>query len=91
MRQFSPELKDQILKEVKETGIVSVVAKKHNIPPSTVYTWISRLKKPTTKSLENHTSKKKIKDLEKQLSEKELENRVLKDLLKKTNHAWLGE
>ena len=86
MRNYSTEEKDQILKEVKETGNVAVVAKKHGIATSTIHTWLNRLKNKDVIS-----SKKTIRQLEKQLADKELENRVLKELLKKTNQAWLKD
>lgn len=83
-RSYSQLEKDQILKEVSDTGNVTVVARKHGVPDSTIHTWLSRVK--------NHDANQKnqtLKNLKKQLSDKDLEISILKDLLKKTNQAWL--
>ena len=39
-QSYSSEFKEQILKECMETNKYNVVAKKHQIPVTTVYTWI---------------------------------------------------
>jgi len=41
---YSNEFKEQILKECMETNKYNVVAKKHNLPATTVYTWIKAVK-----------------------------------------------
>jgi transposase-like protein len=86
LKSYSLEEKNQIIKEVKETGNISLVAQKHKVPSSTVHSWL--------KSLENkeiNLSKKTLKNLEKQLADKDLEIRILRDLLKKTSQAWLRD
>lgn len=97
---YSQELKEQVLKEIKETGNVAVVARKHSIARTTVDSWVKQAKagKPLTESkpIANTTLNKaydnEIKEvknendqLKKLLGEKDLEIAILKDLLKKTN------
>ena len=69
-----------------ETNQYNVVAKKHNVPVTTVYTWIKRDKiksKPKTA--------KGQKALEKELADAKLEIKILKELLKKTHQLWLKD
>jgi transposase-like protein len=41
--KISPEIKDQILKRVKEGELpVSQIAEEHGISPNTIYGWLSR-------------------------------------------------
>ena len=83
---YSQEQKEQILKEVGDTGNAKLVAAKHGIPASTVHTWTRKSKNAAVTSRE-----KSVKQLKKELADKDLENKILKDLLKKTNQAWLKE
>lgn len=40
--KISPEIKEQILKRVKEDGLpVSQIAEEHGISPNTIYAWLS--------------------------------------------------
>ncbi|EYE87219.1 hypothetical protein Q428_14525 [Fervidicella metallireducens AeB] len=97
---YSQDLKEQVLKEVKETGNVALVARKHNIARTTVDSWIKQAKsgKPLTdskpisnvnlnKAYDNEIKEVKSENdqLKKLLGEKDLEIAILKDLLKKTN------
>ena len=86
MKRHPQELKDQIIQEVKQVGNVSAVAKKHDISLTTVHSWIRKQARQPEDDLI-----KKNKRLEKALADKELENQILKELLKKTNLAWLGD
>lgn len=80
------EFKDKIINEVEEVKSLSVVCKKHSLPVSTVATWIKTRNKKIEYNLE--TSKKDLKDenknLKKKLLDTELELKIIKDLLKKT-------
>ena len=76
-KRYSKEFKEQILKECIETNNYNLVARKNNIPPTTVYTWIrkhkneSKLKNSNSRnSLEKEwaelhriTSIKKVEDI----------------------------
>jgi transposase len=85
-KSYSREFKAQILKECMETNQYNVVAKKHNVPVTTVYTWIKRDKiKSKTKTAKGQ------KALEKELADAKLEIKILKELLKKTHQLWLKD
>jgi len=81
-RKCPPELRDQILKEVREVGVVSTVAKKHGISPKTVHNWLR------VKDAGAVDQWGELRTLRKQLKDLDLENRVLKSLLKKTYPHW---
>jgi len=86
VRNYNLTEKEQIIKEVKETGNITIVAKKHKIPVTTIHGWLKKEKKIETKECS-----KSVKSREKQLANKDLEIKILKDLLKKTNQAWLKD
>ena len=85
-KSYTSAFKEQILKECIETNKYNVVARKHNIPVTTVYTWIKRDKNKT-----RIKSSKGQKALKKELEDVKLENKVLKELLKKTHQLWLKD
>ncbi len=83
---YSTKFKEQILQECIETNNYNAVARKHNIPASTVYTWLRKLKnKDTIKTEKSH------KAIKKELADAKLENEILKELLKKTQQLWLKD
>lgn len=43
-KTYAKELKEEILREVKEVGNVSLVARRHGISKSTIFTWIKESK-----------------------------------------------
>lgn len=81
--KFSAELKEQVLAEIKEVGNVVSVAKKHGISPKTIHNWT----RATTNKVQIDQSKE-LRELNKKLKDAELENLVLKELLKKTYPRW---
>jgi transposase-like protein len=82
--KHSKEQREQILKEVKDTGNMALVARKHGIAYPTVVGWVnSERRAPARKR------KRELKQMETKLKDLELENRILKELLKKTNQLWL--
>ena len=83
---YTSEFKEQILKECIETNKYNVVARKHNLPVTTVYTWIKRDKNKT--GIQNTKGQKVLK---KELADVKLENKILKELLKKTHQLWLKD
>ncbi|MCP4056644.1 MAG: hypothetical protein GY738_04855 [Pseudoalteromonas sp.] len=62
------------------------MAKKHEIPATTVYTWFRR-----NKNKQKADNRKSQRSLEKELADAKTEIGVLKELLKKTNQLWLKE
>lgn len=100
-KTYTKELKEEILREVKEVGNVSLVSRRHGISKSTIFTWIrdsnnkDEIKvKPWRKALiegdkelENELTEvtKENDQLKKLLGEKDLEIAILRDLIKKSN------
>ena len=97
-KAYSDEFKEQVLRDVDETGNMTLVARNHNIPSSTVNTWIkgrriisksSSSRGPKSNNFNSSNLSKEVEKendtLKKLLGEKDLEISILKDLLKKTN------
>ena len=85
-RSYDKGFIEQILKECRETNKYNVVAKKHLIPVTTVYTWIKR-----DKNKAKTQKTKGQKSLKKELADSQLEVKVLKEFLKKTHQLWLKD
>jgi transposase-like protein len=85
-RKFSMEFKEQILREVTETGSVTLVAKKHGINSRNIYLWQS-----ASKNSVQISEQRKVRELTKQVQEQALQIEVLKSLLKKTYQVWDNE
>ena len=81
--KYSEELKMQILKEVEEVGVIATVAKKHGIDSKNIHNWL-RVRKNKPKL----DQARELRELRKKLDDAELENLVLKELLKKTYPRW---
>jgi len=86
VKQYSPEFKNQLVKEANETGNILMVARKHGVSGPTMYSWVRKSKLPK----EGNKQQSRTVELEEKLRASQLENEVLKELLKKTNLAWLG-
>ncbi len=86
MKMFTPEFKEQIIKEIKEVGNISLVCKKHGLKSSTVHGWLNNINntEKISEAKANREAQKKIKDLELQVE-------VLTSLLKKTYPLWNNE
>lgn len=81
--KYSSELRTQVISEVKEVGNIATVGKKHGISTKTIHNWM----RATNNKAQNDQSKE-IRELNKKLKDAELENLVLKELLKKTYPRW---
>lgn len=99
-KAYTDEFKEQVLREVDETGNMSLVARNHNVPTATLSTWSRQRKNmvkssssrgPKSSSFNSVTATKEVEKendtLKKLLGEKDLEIAILKDLLKKTNRV----
>jgi transposase len=86
INKYSRELRDKVLQEVKETGNIALVARAHDLRYQTVFSWVQRARREPIRK-----KAKALKEQDLKLQRLELENRVLKELLKKTNQAWLGD
>jgi transposase-like protein len=85
-KRHSADFKAKILQEVRETRSIALVARTHGLVYQTVAAWIRIERKAPKKKRE-----RELKEQELRLKKLELENRVLKELLKKTNQAWLSD
>ena len=87
MKQYSLEFKNQLIKEATETKNVAMVARKHSLSKPTLYAWVRKARQPKGEA----RAVARMDELEKKLKSSQLENEILKELLKKTNLAWLGD
>jgi transposase-like protein len=94
-KTYSIELKKQIITEVQQVKNVATIAKKHNIPISTIHSWLLKLKskslltkKEIQQVINSDSVVAELKNLKKTLSEKDYEIYLLKELLKKTYQVW---
>jgi transposase-like protein len=87
-RRFTEEIKQQVVREAKETHNSALVARNHDLSPSQVAKWVRETDFPMPKGIPlTKESKELAKEnimLKKLLAEKELQNAILQDLLKKT-------
>ena len=91
--RYSAEYKQQIVKEVMETGNATLVARKHDLVAGTVTRWVRESKQSNNPIVSSNYSNNKDSNslskendqLKKLLGEKDLEIAILRDLLKKTN------
>ena len=86
---YTPEFKAQLVKEFHDAGNLSAVAKAHQVSFASLHRWITGKSQAKMTSVLPTTSA--ISDLKKKLADADLEIRVLKELLKKTNQAWLKD
>lgn len=84
--RYSIEQREQIVQEAKEVGNIREVAEKHGLNVHTVYGWVKAFK-----NKEKNQHRKSLRHLEKELSEKDLEVRILKELLKKTTQTLIKD
>jgi transposase-like protein len=93
-KKYSPEFKQQIVKEALEVGNGSLVARKHDLSQTIVNKWVRESQgrsgdKTYNKSTPLPQEHKQViaenDKLKKLLGEKDLEIEILRDLLKKTN------
>jgi transposase-like protein len=85
-RRFTDEFKQQVIREAKETRNCALVARNHDLSTSQVAKWVREFDYPIPKGL-NKVSLDIVKEnnmLKKLLAEKEVQNAILQDLLKKT-------
>ena len=82
-RKYTETEKKQVLDDVKLIKNIANVARKYNIPTATIHTWQRNISKSKVSKI-NPDLMSEIKRLTKDLQSKELENNILKELLKKT-------
>jgi transposase-like protein len=87
MGRHSKEFKERVISEAIEVGNVSAVARKHELSPNTLHSWV----KCHAKGRGKPDDAVELKKLRSELKDAQLENAILKELLKKTNLVWLKE
>lgn len=91
-KRYPQEFKELVLRDVKETQNVVVVAKKHDLPVSTVHTWLKksngRICYEKKSSSVSETIVEENKKLKKLMAEQTTKINILNDLLKKTYQIW---
>ena len=84
--KHSQEIKDQIVREIKEVGNISLVCRKHGLRTSTVHSWLHGIK-----NKDKIADNKLNRELQKKIKDQQLEIDVLRSLLKKTYPLWNSE
>lgn len=82
--RYSNEEKLKIIAEARSSGNISATAKRYSVSDVTIHGWIKKFSKAKPEK-DLHAELKKLKQ---QLADKELENAILKDLVKKTVQVW---
>ena len=80
-KRYSREFKEQVVKEYVETGDAAVVAKRHGVTSQSIYMWKSQLDRLTPATERENL----IKQLQKQIKEKDLELQIFREIVKKTS------
>lgn len=78
-QKWTKETKENAVKDFVQTGNAAAVSKKYGTTPKTLYNWKWALQAHAKSVPQND-----LKQLKKQLEDKELENQILRELLKKT-------
>ena len=86
-KKYSDEEKLKIVEEAKASGNILATAKRYGISDGSIHTWMRN--KQISKPKDN--LHQEIKKLKKILADRDLENSILKDLVKKTVQVWTLE
>ena len=98
-RQYSDEFKEKIIQECQEVGNVALVARRYEISPNTIHTWLRKYRQLGTvrslkrgelanvKAMSEQLKKVSTENdrLKRLVAEKELEIAILRDLLDTVN------
>ena len=84
--RFTKEEKDRIAKEAIEAGNQRATADKYNIPYHNIYSWVKAYR-----GRDEQEAKKSSRSLQKELDDALLENKILKELLKKTTQTLIKD
>lgn len=82
----SSDYRNKVAQEAIESGNMKATASKYSLPATTVYSWVQVLK---NKNLTQN--KKTISQFQKEIDEKDLEIKILKELLKKTTQTLIKD
>lgn len=92
-KRWTPYEKQQIVQETYHPGVtVSYIARRHGIPPSQLFYWRKMMENGALTSIKNEEEvvpmsevnalKKRIKQLERALGQKTLDNEILREAVK---------
>ena len=92
-KKYTEEEKLQIINEAKTSGNITATAKRYSLSDSSIHGWMRKIdvNKPIKKILPSKSDLQEIKRLKRQLADAQLENSILKDLVKKTVQVWTNE
>ena len=91
-KKYTEEEKLQIINEAKTSGNIAATAKRYSVSDGTIHGWMRKFEvaKPV-KIISSKSDQQEIKRLKRQLADAQLENSILKDLVKKTVQVWTNE
>lgn len=84
--KFTKEQREKIAKEAIESNNKKAVAQKYEIDPTLVYSWVKSYRDKDVRE-----KNKSAKAYEQELEDLILENKVLKELLKKTTQTLIKD
>lgn len=85
-QKYPLDLREKVAQECIEVGSIKSVAIKHGFNPKTVHNWVK-----TFKNKDVIEDKREFIKIRKQLADAQLENQILKELLKKTVQVWSSD
>ena len=80
-RKYSDEFKEQIIRECQETGNIAIVARRYEMSPNTIHTWIRKYRQRGSVKPLPRKEAARTKAIEQRLQEISLQNDQLKRLL----------
>lgn len=80
-RKYNDEFKEQLIRECQETGNVAVVARRYEMSPNTIHTWIRKYRKSGSVRALPRKEAARTKAIQQRLQEISLQNDQLKRLL----------
>ena len=83
---YTKEQREKIAKEAIDVGKVKAVAERYNVDPTLVYGWVKTLR---DKNIQQKN--KSARDYEQELRKKDLEIKILQELLKKTTNVLIKD
>jgi transposase len=64
-KQYTEEFKEQSIKECQEVGNIALVARRHDVSPTTIYTWVRKTEKLSSTNKLPKNEAKRVQKIEK--------------------------
>jgi transposase len=64
-KQYTEEFKEQSIKECQEVGNIALVARRHDVSPTTIYTWVRKTEKLGSTNKLPKNEAKRVRKIEK--------------------------